>query len=316
MCYKQYLVRKSKKIFYREQLRMKKRVLILLAIIVFVVVCFYGFKNFKSQNNISQPQQKKNQIIDSPENINPEKEKYIPSGYYYGIDEPENILEITPNEMEENNFDINISILRLASMDGTGIMQEDNSIQTNLIDPSENNLKAEIIYDEETHRLKFKVSESKWGLLNNGTEFIFDARNYPVDTQTIYELFESFTGYSGTAGAMLKNAKNAFDLIDFIYKTRFYDLNDDDLKNIFSDAYKQLSAEQKSELDNNFDDVIRPLAENVFVDRSTVQKDFYNAGLYDELNFYINYNQRFNISLGLEKFINIYYAVFNGQNKK
>ena len=295
---------------------MKKKVLILLAVIIFAAVCFYGFKNFKSKNNVSQTQQKENQIIDSPENINPEKEKYIPSGYYYGVDEPENILEITPNEMEENNFDINISILRLCSMDGTGIMQEDTSIQTNLIDPSDNNLKAEIIYDEETHRLKFKVSESQWGLLNNGTEFIFDARNYPVDTQAIYELFESFTGYSGTAGAMLKNAKNAFDLIDFVYKTRFYDLNDDDLKNIFSDAYKQLSAEQKSELDNNFDDVIRPLAENVFVDRSTVRKDFYDVGLYDELDFYIKYNQRFNISLGLEKFVNIYYAVFNEQNKK
>ncbi len=295
---------------------MKKKVLILLVIIIFVVICFYGFKSFKSKNNISQTPQKESQIMISSEKINPEKEKYIPSGCYYGVDEYENILEITPNEMEENNFDINISILRLASMDGTGILQEDNSIQTNLTDPNENNLKAEIIYDEETHRLKFIISESQWDYLKNGTEFIFDARNYPVDTQTIYELFESFTGYSGTAGAMLKNAKNAFDLIDFIYKTRFYDLNDDDLKIIFLESYKKLNAAQKSELDNNFDDVIRPLAENVFVDRSNVRRDFYDVGLYDELDFYINYNQRFNISLGLEKFINIYYVVFNEQNKK
>ena len=41
---------------------MKKKVLILLAIIIFLVVCFYGFKNFKSQNNVSQTQQKENQI--------------------------------------------------------------------------------------------------------------------------------------------------------------------------------------------------------------------------------------------------------------
>lgn len=295
---------------------MKKKILILLAVIILVTICFYGFKKSKSKSNISQTQQEETQITTSSEKNNPAKEKYIPSGYYYGVDEPENILEITPNEMEENNFDINISILRLASMDGTGIMQEDNSIQTNLTDPNENNLKAEIIYEEETHRLKFIISESQWDYLKNGTEFIFDARNYPVDTQTVYELFESFTGYSGTAGAMLKNAQNAFDLIDFIYKTRFYDLDDDDLKIIFSEAYKQLNAAQKSELDNNFDDVIRPLAENVFVDRSTVRKDFYDVGLYDELDFYINYNQRFNISLGLEKFANVYYAVFNEQNKK
>lgn len=295
---------------------MKKKILILLAVIIFVAICFYGVKKFKPKNNISQTQPNETQMINSPEKVNSEKEKYIPSGYYYGVDEPENILEITPNEMEENNFDINISILRLASMDGTGIMQEDNSIQTNLTDPNENNLKAEIIYEEETHRLKFIISESQWDYLKNGTEFIFDARNYPVDTQTIYELFESFTGYSGTSGAMLKNAQNAFDLINFVYKTRFYDLDDDDLKIIFSEAYKQLNAAQKSELDNNFDDVIRPLAENVFVDRSTVRRDFYDVGLYDELDFYINYNQRFNISLGLEKFTNIYYAVFNEQNKK
>lgn len=295
---------------------MKKRVLILSAIIIFVVICFYGFKNFKSKNKVSQTEQKESQIINTSEGNNPEREKYIPSGYYYGVDEYENILEITPNELKENNFDINISILRLASMDGTGIMQEDNSIQTNLTDPNENNLKAEIIYDEETHRLKFIISESQWNYLKNGTEFIFDARNYPVDTQTIYELFKSFTGYVGTTGAMLKNAQNAFDLIDFVYKTRFYDLDEDDLKVIFSDAYKQLDATQKSELNDNFDKTIRNLALNVFIDRSTVRRDFYDVGLYDDLDFYITYNQRFNISLGLEKFTNIYYAILDEQNEK
>ena len=295
---------------------MKKKILILLAVIIFVAVFLYGLKKLKQKNNISQSQLKETQITNSSETISPEKEKYIPSGYYYGVDEYENILEITPNELEENSFDINISISRLASMDGTGTMKENNLIQADLKDPNENNLKAEVVYDEETHRLKFIISESTWEYLKNGTEFIFDARNYPVDTQTIYELFKNFTGYAGTAGTMLKNAQNAFDLIDFVYKTRFYDLNEDDLKIIFSDAYKQLDTEQKSELDNNFDNTIRPLALNVFIDRATVRKDFYDAGLYDKLDFYINYNERFNISLGLEKFTNVYYAMLNSQNKK
>ena len=295
---------------------MKKKILILLAVIIFVAVFLYGLKKLKQKNNISQSQLKETQITNSSETISPEKEKYIPSGYYYGVDEYENILEITPNELEENSFDINISISRLASMDGTGTIKENNLIQADLKDPNENNLKAEVVYDEETHRLKFIISESTWEYLKNGTEFIFDARNYPVDTQTIYELFKNFTGYAGTAGTMLKNAQNAFDLIDFVYKTRFYDLNEDDLKIIFSDAYKQLDTEQKSELDNNFDNTIRPLALNVFIDRATVRKDFYDAGLYDKLDFYINYNERFNISLGLEKFTNVYYAMLNSQNKK
>ena len=295
---------------------MKKKILILLAVIIFVAVFLYGLKKLKQKNNISQSQLKETQITNSSETISPEKEKYIPSGYYYGVDEYENILEITPNELEENSFVINISISRLASMDGTGTMKENNLIQADLKDPNENNLKAEVVYDEETHRLKFIISESTWEYLKNGTEFIFDARNYPVDTQTIYELFKNFTGYAGTAGTMLKNAQNAFDLIDFVYKTRFYDLNEDDLKIIFSDAYKQLDTEQKSELDNNFDNTIRPLALNVFIDRATVRKDFYDAGLYDKLDFYINYNERFNISLGLEKFTNVYYAMLNSQNKK
>ena len=91
---------------------MKKKILILLAVIIFVAICFYGVKKFKPKNNISQTQPNETQMINSPEKVNSEKEKYIPSGYYYGVDEPENILEITPNEMEENNFDINISILR------------------------------------------------------------------------------------------------------------------------------------------------------------------------------------------------------------
>ena len=295
---------------------MKKKILILLAVIIFVAVFLYGLKKLKQKNNISQSQLKETQITNSSETISPEKEKYIPSGYYYGVDEYENILEITPNELEENSFDINISISRLASMDGTGTIKENNLIQADLKDPNENNLKAEVVYDEETHRLKFIISESTWEYLKNGTEFIFDARNYPVDTQTIYELFKNFTGYAGTAGTMLKNAQNAFDLIDFVYKTRFYDLNEDDLKIIFSDAYKQLDTEQKSELDNNFDNTIRPLALNVFIDRATVRKDFYDAGLYDKLDFYMNYNERFNISLGLEKFTNVYYAMLNSQNKK
>ena len=226
------------------------------------------------------------------------------------------MLEINANELEENNFDIDLSIYRLASMDGTGTINEQNdNIQTNLTDPNGNNLKAEIIYDEEMHRIRVIITESQWEYLKNGTEFVFDARNYPVDTETAYDLLKNCTGYAQNSDAINNNTVNALNIIEFMYKTRFYDLDDDDLHVIFSEAYKKLSKDQKAEFDKNFDRTIRPMVINIFSDTATVRQDLYNAGVYEQLQFYINYNERFNISSGFSKLIDIYYDIKSSMNK-